>query len=75
MSRTDCSVERIDSLEVLRPTGGLDAFTAGRMRHVFEVVPDRDTIAVLVDLSRVDFVDSAGLGLLVSLAAVPVTVA
>ena len=45
------------------------------MRHILDVVPDRDTPAVLIDLTRVDFVDSAGLGLLVSLAAVPVTVA
>jgi len=53
---------------VLRPAGGLDAFTAGRMRHILDVVPDRDTPAVLIDLTRVDFVDSAGIRLLVGLA-------
>jgi anti-sigma B factor antagonist len=66
--RVVCNVERVEGVEVLRPAGGLDAFTAGRMRRVFDVVPDGDSSAVIVDLTRVDFLDSAGLGLLVGLA-------
>ena len=68
MSSFDCSVDRIDHLTVISPVGGLDAFSARSLRRVIDVLPEPTTAGVVVDLSEVDFIDSAGVGVLVGLA-------
>jgi anti-sigma B factor antagonist len=50
---------------VVRPTGDLDAYTAPELRSRLQGVTGTDTRIVVVDLSGVTFIDSAGLGALV----------
>jgi anti-sigma B factor antagonist len=68
METFECRLERVGDMVVIRAAGGLDAFTARRMGRALDGVPDPFTGAVLVDLSDVDFVDRAGIGVLVALA-------
>jgi anti-anti-sigma factor len=57
--------ERIDETPVLALTGELDIYTVEAFRRAAE--PVRDDGAVIVDMSRVELVDSSGLGALVAL--------
>src|ERR1700704_5125999 len=64
MSDTDWTVRQIDGVLLIGPVGPLDGITASRARARFVSAID-DVAVVVVDLTEVDFVDSAGLGLLV----------
>jgi anti-anti-sigma factor len=56
-------VEDIGAYTLCRPVGELDAYTVGQFR---EVLADLSTLPrVLIDLSEVPFMDSAGLGALI----------
>lgn len=61
----DCTVawETISGHIVCRPQGDLDAFTVVRFRQAIADMPSAS--AVIIDLSGVPFIDSAGLGALV----------
>jgi anti-sigma B factor antagonist len=59
----DIIVEQNHGYTVVRPTGELDAFTVSTFRQVLsELAPSS---AVVMDLTKVTFLDSAGLGALV----------
>jgi anti-sigma B factor antagonist len=51
---------------VIHPNSGLDGSTVDGLRALVDQLPE-DVAAVVVDLSQVDFIDSAALGVLVSL--------
>jgi anti-sigma B factor antagonist len=67
MTQFECTIDRDDKVVIVRPTGGLDAFTARAFRSRLGSLRD-DTAVIIVDLAEVDFVDAAGLGTLVGLA-------
>ncbi|MGH9070446.1 MAG: STAS domain-containing protein [Acidimicrobiales bacterium] len=59
----EIQVERADGYTVCRPVGELDAFTVGQFRQALSELAS--TPRLLIDLSGVPFVDSAGLGALI----------
>ena len=58
-------VDERDRYSVCRPVGELDAFTVGQFREALSELSG--VPALLIDLSGVPFLDSAGLGAIVSI--------
>ena len=56
-------IEAGDGYTVCRPVGELDAYTVGQFREALGSLAS--TPKLLIDMSRVPFVDSAGLGALI----------
>ena len=71
MERTDdevfsLSVEQHDRYRVVRLEGELDVFTTSRLRAALnEQLVDEGQVHLVVDLTRLSFMDSSGLGALV----------
>ncbi len=59
----DIQTEQADGYMICRPVGELDAFTVSQFRQALAELATGDLI--VVDLSAVPFVDSAGLGALI----------
>lgn len=59
----DIKVEAADGYTVCRPVGELDAFTVSQFRQALAELASRPRL--LIDMSGVPFVDSAGLGALI----------
>lgn len=59
----DITIDRVDDHIVCRPVGELDAFTVGHFRESLTELGGGER--VLIDLSGVPFLDSAGLGALI----------
>ena len=59
----DISIDRVGDHLVCRPVGELDAFTVGHFRDSLSELGGGER--VLIDLSGVPFLDSAGLGALI----------
>ncbi|QSJ20391.1 STAS domain-containing protein [Nostoc sp. UHCC 0702] len=57
-----------DNCQLFRLTGLLDAFSEPTFRKVLEGKVDEGPKHIILDLSKIDFVDSSGLGALVQLA-------
>jgi anti-sigma B factor antagonist len=60
-------IDRDDKVVVIAAAGDLDAFSACNFRRRLELVGDYGA-ALVVDMTEVDFIDSASLGALVGLA-------
>jgi anti-sigma B factor antagonist len=58
-------LEREAEVVVVSADGDLDAFAAPALDDAFEEVTAADRIRLLIDLSRVPFIDSTALGLIV----------
>lgn len=56
-------IEETDSYTLCRPSGELDAYTVGGFREALSSLAG--TSRLLIDLSQVPFMDSAGLGALI----------
>ena len=56
-------VDRADEYTVCRPEGELDAYTVGQFREALRELSSEPRL--LIDLSGVPFLDSAGLGALI----------
>jgi anti-anti-sigma factor len=56
-----------DNYQLFRLTGLLDAFSEATFRKVLSKCIDEGPKHVILDLSKIDFVDSSGLGALVQL--------
>lgn len=54
-----------DGIRVLRPTGEIDHHTCGQLRQALNTLT-ADRPRVVVDLSRVTFMDSSGINLLIA---------
>ena len=63
----DIQVDEADSYTVCRPVGELDAYTVGQFRDALGELADKRYL--LIDLSSVPFMDSAGLGALIGVGA------
>lgn len=56
-------IEECDTYTICRPVGELDAYTVGQFREALADLSSRPRL--LIDMSEVPFVDSAGLGALI----------
>lgn len=52
---------------ILEVEGNLDAITAPEIRHVIETIVNADWKKVIVDMSKLNLIDSSGVGAIVSL--------
>jgi anti-sigma B factor antagonist len=59
----DIQLDEADGYTVCRPVGELDAYTVGRFREALGELAAKPKL--LIDMSAVPFVDSAGLGALI----------
>ena len=59
----DIMINEADGYRICRPTGELDAFTVGQFREALAEMGG--TGRLVIDLSGVPFLDSAGLGALI----------
>jgi anti-sigma B factor antagonist len=59
-------VIEVDDAAVVSLSGDLDLATAPRLRDELLRLSNRGTRAVMVDLAQLEFIDSSGLGVLVS---------
>ncbi|MGV8969446.1 MAG: STAS domain-containing protein [Microbacteriaceae bacterium] len=55
-----------DGATIVRPNGRLNMVTAGKMKEIVTEAIEAGTTRFIIDLSEVDFMDSSGLGALVS---------
>lgn len=55
-----------DSVVILAITGDLDSFSVSYLKEHLQKLLNNDQYRIVIDLSSVDFIDSAGLGHLVS---------
>lgn len=63
MRGVEIQIEQTPEYTLCRPSGELDAYTVGEFREALGAVADVE--ALLIDLSDVPFMDSAGLGALI----------
>lgn len=61
----DCPVDENEDGVVLRPRGEIDMSTSPLLKKIATEVVDEGTLCLGIDLSRVEFLDSTGLGALV----------
>lgn len=63
----DCTSQKLDDATVVTPSGEIDRDTAPQMHAVLgEAVRAAGTGSVVVDLHRVSFMDSSGIGALLA---------
>jgi len=60
------TVESVDDVPVIRAAGELDLATVPEMRSVVAEVTDRQPRALIFDFQQIAYMDSSGLGILVS---------
>ena len=60
------TVESVDDVPVIRAAGELDLATVPEMRAVVAEVAERRPRALVFDFSEISYLDSSGLGILVS---------
>ena len=67
-SASNCTIEqrRIGEIEVLSVAGGVDMLTAPQLEEAIAAAAQNSPRGVIVDLGAVDFLASAGMGLLVA---------
>jgi anti-sigma B factor antagonist len=58
-------VSKVDSYAVVSVSGEIDVYTAPKLREKLIELVSEGTYEVVVDLEKVDFLDSTGLGVLV----------
>ncbi len=59
----EINIEKLENYTLCRPVGELDAYTVGQFREALAGLADENRL--LIDLSDVPFMDSAGLGALI----------
>ncbi|MDY7004619.1 MAG: STAS domain-containing protein [Cyanobacteriota bacterium] len=62
-----CTHEERDNYQLFRLAGLLDAFSEGTFNKTLKAKIDQGPKNIILDLSKIDFVDSSGLGALVQL--------
>jgi anti-sigma B factor antagonist len=61
----EVDTQKRDRWSVVALRGEIDVYTAPRLRQALIDLVDADETDILVDMTRVDFLDSTGLGVLV----------
>jgi anti-sigma B factor antagonist len=61
----EVETEKRDRWNVISLRGEIDVYTAPRLRQALIDLVEGDATDILVDMTRVDFLDSTGLGVLV----------
>ena len=61
-----CESRQVGTSTVVQPTGRLNMVAAPRLREQLHGLVENGSSRLVVDLSRTDFIDSSGLGALVS---------
>jgi anti-sigma B factor antagonist len=54
-----------DGVSILSLSGEIDVYTAPRMRQAIVDLVDAGSVNIVIDMEKVDFLDSTGLGVLV----------
>ena len=62
----EISEKRIDDIDVLVLTGRLEASSAKKLKGQVDALVKENRVKLIVDMAGVDFIDSSGLGSLVS---------
>jgi anti-sigma B factor antagonist len=62
----DHTTEEMDGVTVIRPVGDLDVTTALDLRALLGEQLTRERVRIVLDLSEVPFIDSSGVGVLVT---------
>jgi anti-sigma B factor antagonist len=55
----------VESFEIIEVGGEIDVYTAPKLREAIVAAVDAGHIRLIIDVQRVDFLDSTGLGVLV----------
>jgi len=58
--------ERMDGVDVLRLEGRLDASSANDLKEKVNILAQEKRLSFVIDMAAIDFIDSSGLGSLVS---------
>ena len=58
--------EKVDEVHVLKLSGHLDATCVSQLKAAVQALIEADNIKILIDTADVNFVDSSGLGTLVT---------
>jgi anti-sigma B factor antagonist len=58
--------EKINDVEVLKLEGRLDASSAKDIKEKVELLTEKNRVKLVLDMGGVDFIDSSGLGSLIS---------
>ncbi len=58
--------EKIDDVSILNLNGRLDATRVSELKETVQAMIDAGGLKILIDMTNVDFVDSSGLGTLVT---------
>lgn len=66
MYSLQCTTEKKEGLTFLHIQGRIDANSSGKIEEKFKEILEIEHQAVIVDLSRVDYVSSAGLRLMIA---------
>ena len=62
----EISEEKTDDVYILKLSGRLDAACTSELKHAAFTMIEADKMKILVDMAEVDFIDSSGLGTLVT---------
>lgn len=62
----EISEKKINDIYLLGLGGRLDTTSSGQLKNTVSAMIDEQKIKILIDLSAVDFIDSSGLGMLVT---------
>jgi anti-sigma B factor antagonist len=66
MAELQINSEVISGVPTIYLKGELDSYSAPRVRQLLESMTDLETPKVLIDISSLEYIDSAGLGVLVA---------
>ncbi len=61
----DVSLERVGSFSLISLSGEVDVYSAPKLRETIKDLVDDEKYSIVVDLEKVAFLDSTGLGVLV----------
>lgn len=66
MAELEINTHIVGYVPTIHLRGELDSYSAPRVRHILETFTFRDRPAVIVNLMELEYIDSAGLGVLVA---------
>lgn len=61
----DIAIEDVDNISLIILSGEVDVYSAPKLRETIKDLVDEENFDIVVNLEKVDFLDSTGLGVLV----------